>query len=331
MTATRDKRLAAGIWALSPLAVLLLGATVIVQPALMPTHWGFSDEVDAVATGGGYLAATFSITAAAACGAAVVGGLARFLSSWTSRWLMSALTTIGGFSAASYLVTALVTNLARSPQDVSPLWVLLTLVIAAAWGYSCWAIHGRSMPARAEVISAIPGRSRIPKKVREGELPWSAQTASGVLKATGWFIVFIAVTCTGIILATGSGLFSGLFVAVSLGLTAAACFLLASMDFSVTEAGLRGRTTVGGIGVFNVPASEVLGVELTKVKPMEWGGNGLRFSRKGTAYVANGGPGVVIYRASGSNLAIELSDEYAAAAAYDALRLAASQAASRPR
>ncbi|UJH69495.1 hypothetical protein [Ornithinimicrobium sp. INDO-MA30-4] len=80
-----------------------------------------------------------------------------------------------------------------------------------------------------------------------------------------------------------------------------------------------------------MPASEVLGVELTKVKPMEWGGNGLRVSRKGTAYVANGGPGVVIYRASGSNLAIELSDEFAAAAAYDALRLAASQAASPPR
>jgi len=64
--------------------------------------------------------------------------------------------------------------------------------------------------------------------------------------------------------------------------------------------------------------AEVLSAE--EIDPLGWGGWGVRLSRRGTAHVVRRGPGLVLGRRGGSELAITVDDPDGAAELVAALQ-----------
>jgi hypothetical protein len=70
----------------------------------------------------------------------------------------------------------------------------------------------------------------------------------------------------------------------------------------------------------HVDLEDVDGISAQEIEPLRWGGWGYRFTRRGTALVVRRGPGLVIGRRGGSDLAITVDDPDGAAELVAALR-----------
>lgn len=328
MTSPRSRRLAAGLWSLLPFALLLLGAAIwSTHPAVVPTHWMLG--TDGFSTGPGAFLLAVAVSGFTGIMTALVGLFSSLLPPAWSRWLMILLAGVGAGAAAMYGAAALGTHLAGGdPRAVSGLWALATPVAVLVWIVVAHRLTRVELPPRAEVLETVPERARVaPATSATAATPtepirWETTVRSSVL--VGNLVVVVLAMGVSTYLVGRDSLGRGLSVAL-LGLALAGFVAAwAHITVRVDGDGMTFRSALAPVTLKHIPAAEVLGVEVSDLDPMKWGGQGLRWLSDRTSYIATGGPGIVIYRASGRRFAVETTEgEEVARAGAAALRAAA--------
>lgn len=330
MPSPRSRRLAAGVWAMLPLAGLLVASALLPAPSRLPTHWGTGGGVDAVGSGGAVLSTALTVTVVAVVVAALVAGLRGLVGPHGSRVLLTGCGGVGAGAAAAYALTVVGLRVSGSAESVGVWWPLGVLPVALAWAWAGWVLHGEGRPDRDEVWLSVPELDRVlPARASPPpiDLPWSSPTGSPSLRWVSVLVALIVVLTAVLLAASGSGRLLVLAVLLVGAGTAAVTFALTAVEVIVDTGGLRVRSQRLPVTVLRVAAVDVLGVQAADLDPMEWGGWGLRWLPGSTAYIGSGGPGIVVHRRSGRRLAVELAQgEQAATAGAAALRAAAAQA-----
>lgn len=330
MPSPRSRRLAAGVWAMLPLAGLLAASALLTPPSRLPTQWGAGGDVDAVGTGAAVLSTALTVTVVAVVAAALVAGLRGLVDPQWSRVLLAGCGGVGAGATATYVLSVVGLRVSGSADAVGVWWPLAMLPVALGWAWAGWVLHGQSRPDRDEVWRSVPELDRVlPARAAQPpvELPWSSATGSSSLRGVSVLVALIFVLTAVLLAASGSGWRSVLAVTLVGAGTTAVIFALIRVEVIVDSGGLRVRSQRLPVTLLRVRAGDVLGVQATDLDPMVWGGWGLRWLPGSTAYIGSGGPGIVVHRSSGRRLAVELAEgEQAAAAGAAALRAAAAQA-----
>ncbi len=259
------------------------------------------------------------VTALVTVLAAVVASLSRWVPASFSRVVIA---LCGGIAAAGASVVATATG------DGS-FWVVGP-VVGVGWGWVVATLHGADRPEVASVLQRIPERDRLRGAAGAGGAPAAqraAGSASGVVRGNAtspggdppvWTVritsrrmaaltVFGAVTFTAVvILSLGLTPTWWLIVVAILGVGFCALTVAWSrIELQIDVSGVQVRSQTLRLPLVTVPPSELLGVASTEIDPMVYGGWGLRWNSRHTALVIKGGPGLLVYRASGRQLAIE--------------------------
>lgn len=311
-----SRRALAGLFAILPLAALLLVVVVLPPPARMPTHWA-GTRPDAWAPGTAFLSGVLTVTVLCAVGAAAMAVLQRAVPQAWSRWVVAATAAIGWGAFLLYAVTAWRTGLA-GPEEVRQVWSLLAVAGAVAAGAVGYAVHGRRVPGAAELRERIPERARVQPVRGRAVRPvgrWATQVSSTTLRVIGWVTLVVFAGTTVLTLAAGESLALVALVVLVGGGAAGLALAWSSVHLHVDEGGLEVRSRVLPVRVARVPAEDVAGVEVLDLDPMRWGGIGLRALPERTAYIVDGGPGIVVWKRDGRRLALQVTEGDAAARA----------------
>ncbi len=304
-----------------PFAALLLAASLWPAPGRVPTHWS-ADLPDGFSTGSGVFAVALSVAGFCAIAAAFVAVLAAFIPALWSRWIVALLTGVGATAAATYGASSWGTQVSGSPEKVHVVWALAPFVVGVLWAGLAYLLHRPEPVDRQAVLDAVPERSRVVPVADGAVAPWGTQLRSGVLAGTA---IFVAVVLT---FTTVVSWISSAMMGVGIALVSVALFLFvlawSRVEVRVDAGGLAIRSAVLPIGLLRVAPEDVLGVETADLDPMKWGGIGLRWLPDRSAYIVRGGPGLVVHRASGRRLGIEITEgqEVADAGARALLRSA---------
>ncbi|MCK0110887.1 hypothetical protein MWU75_01850 [Ornithinimicrobium sp. F0845] len=323
MTSVRATRVIAGIWAMFPFLLLLMGATLWQAPERVPTHWT-SDLPDGFSTGAGVFAVALSVAGFCAVGAALLTLLTAFLPAVLSRWLTTILAGVAATAAGTYAAAAWGTHLADGPEHVHVVWALAPFVVGPLWAWLAYLLYRPDPVDRQAVLDTVPERSRVVPVGAGDGAPWATLVTSSVLNGTAVFVGVVLTVTT--VLAWWSSIWLG--VATALFAVAMTLFVLAwsRVEVRVDRRGLAIRSTLALLPVhlLRVAAEDVVGVETRDLDPMKWGGIGLRWLPGRTAYIVRGGPGIVVHRVNGRVLGVEVSEgeEVAAAGARALLRSA---------
>ena len=280
------RRVLAGLWAIVPLALLLL--------TLPWTARGGSG------TDGARLQTALSATVLAALMAAGVALLSRVVPAGWARWGLVAAAALGWGGYAVAL-----------PGGVG--WLRWALVLAAAvvGGRVGHRLHGTRVLPRAELLQRVPERAQVQAVRGRAVAPveaWTSDVSSGTLRVQGLVLLGVFALTAGVVLLLGEGVLLALGVLL-FGLAAGGLALAWSrVSLHVDEDGLRIRSRVLPVRLLRVPAGDVVGVEVLDLDPMAWGGIGLRPMPDRTSFVVDGGPGLVVWRADGRRLAVQVPE-----------------------
>lgn len=290
-----------------PFALLL--TSTLVWPGLpeqLPTSWRGSYPSGLTAAPDVF-GATLTIAGLTSILAALVALVRAFIPSLWSRWVVTTLATVSAGAVAGYGLTAWATHLAGDPAQVHVLWALAAIVVALGFGVVAYVVHGRTVPQREVLVEQIPERSRVVPTPAGGPTAWSADSGSALLTGMSVFVAVAFAVCVVALVVGGSS-----WAAVAVALPGAALFLLAlawsAITVVVDEQGLRVRSRRVPVTVLTVRPGQVLGVEVLDLDPMKWGGYGLRGTPGRTAYIVTGGDGLVVHRANGTRLALEITE-----------------------
>lgn len=285
------RRALAGVWAILPLAALLV--TMVLLPPVDP---------DLLA---GVISTVVLTSLAAAAVAVLQGAVPR---SW-SRW---ALALLAGVAWGAWLLHVVAAWRAGLPEvaGVGQEWTLVVVVggaLAAAVGY---AVHGRRLLTPAQLHDLVPERSRV-RPVRGGTevRPWSTELESRTMVVLAWGVLVVFVAALAYVLVRGGGLGAALVLAlVGVG-TWALALSWSRVTVTVDAEGLQVRSRVTPVRLAQVPAEEVVGAEVQLLDAMRWGGIGLRPGPDRTSFIVDaGGPGLVVYRRDGRRLALQVTE-----------------------
>lgn len=326
--ARTDRRRLVGVLVLVPFALVLFAPALLGQPpARLPSHWGTAG-VDGTTSTQALYGTVLSVAAVCGLAGAGLSLLSALVPSAASRWILTVLAAVGAGAASAYAGAVLGTRAAGGDAtEVGTVWGPVPVLLGVLWGALAYLVHGLTVPSRQDLVDAVPERSRVVPVAGAADpgTRWATQVRSGLLRGTAVFTAVVFAVC--VVLVWSSGPLLGLLLAV-LGL-AMTLFVLAwsAIEVGVDDSGLTVRSGVLPVGLAHVPAGEVLGVETLDLDPMRWGGYGLRGLPDRTAYIVRGGPGLVVHRASGRRLALEIpAGEQVAAAGARALLLAAGRA-----
>jgi hypothetical protein len=307
LTPSARRVLASLVLALAPVALLVVWlATRSGLPDPIARHWNLSGDPDGFSSPGVYVGwALVLAVVVAALGIAVVlagrrysgGHVVAAVLGW-GAWL-SCVTT-GDVLIASHGVAdahAVHTGWAR---------VLLMLLISAV---------------PAVLISRLvpPGVSRL----HDIEVPEPAyrlapgERAVWVGSASSRVMLWLA-----LVLALAGGVVVVLVGVRGAGLIVVALVLalVHRIDVRVDGGGVSARFGSLPLPAFRTPIDHIEAARAETIVPLQWGGWGYRVGRRGTALVVRGGPGLVIARTSGSDVAITVDDPQGAADLINALR-----------
>lgn len=283
--------------AMAPLALVLL-ASVVLLPSSGPTAPGAGVGI------GSALALTFLSVIAAA----VIAVLSAWLPAQASRWALSVCGAIAG-AGAGYVMSA--------PVVANPTLRLgLAAVLGIGWGSVVARLGARQQPPRAVLMDRIPERDRVQTPVSrspgqqnpETVAPaWSTSIRSRRMSRLAVFGAVVFTTAVVLSAGVAPWWWVGL---LSLAGVVFCVFMLAwsRVSLRIDADGLSIDSDVIGRVLIHCRASEILGVGSTQIDPLDWGGWGLHWSRRHTAFVVAGGPGIVVHRSSGRALAIEITD-----------------------
>jgi hypothetical protein len=328
VSSPRSRRLLAGLLAIAPLAALLALAPVLPPPGAVPAHWGVGGDVDRVMSGTALLGTTLTLTVISALTAGLVAGLSRLVTPRWSRVVLAGCAAVGAGAAAVYVLTVLGVRAGGSADAVTAWWALAAFPVAAGWSWLTYAVHGEHRPPLAEVLDTVPELDRVvPVTGAAPGVPWRSDTTSPSLRWVGVFVAAVAVAVVVLLVGSGDGWVPALLLGVPGLALALVVHSLAQVRAEVDAEGLRLRPLHLPVTVLRVRAEDVVGVGVADLDPLAWGGWGLRWLPDRSAYIASGGPGLVVHRRSGRRLAVELTEgALAAAAGRQALRAVAGQA-----
>ncbi|AXH97485.1 hypothetical protein DV701_16420 [Ornithinimicrobium avium] len=252
-----------------------------------------------------------------ALAAAALAVLQRVVPQAWSRWAITAAAAVGWGALLVYVVTVWRTGVS-GPEEVGQLWALLAVVGALVAGLVGYVVHGRRVPPPAELRERIPERARTQplrgSAVRPVE-PWTTEVSSGTMRVIGWGLVAVFLVTAVAVAASGESLVMVVVVLLVGGGAALLALAWSRVRLRVDEAGLEVRSRVLPVRVASVAAEDVVGVEVLDLDPMRWGGIGLRALPERTAYIVDGGPGIVVWKRDGRRLALQVTEGEAAARA----------------
>ena len=310
------RRVLAGLVTILPLAVLLAVVPVLPPPERVPSHWSGSTP-DGWVTGAGLLTGVMSVVVLCALGAAALAVLQRVVPQSWSRWALAAGAAVGWGALLVYVVTVWRTQVS-GPDAVGQGWALLAVAGAVVAGVLGYAVHGRRVPALAELRGRVPERARAQtvrgRAVRPVE-PWATDVASGTLTVLGWGLTVVFAVTTAVVVVRGESLAMAAVVVLVGGGAALLALAWSAVRVHVDADGLTVRSRVLPVRVARIPAEAVVGVEVLDLDPMAWGGIGLRPLPDRTSYIVDGGPGIVVWKRDGRRLALQVTEGDAAARA----------------
>ncbi|MGB3594414.1 MAG: hypothetical protein WA994_09600 [Ornithinimicrobium sp.] len=290
MSDSRSRPVRAGAAAISQLALLLLGAVVSAQVGGGPTPSGAD--------------VALAVTVLAVVVAALVSGLSLWLTDVSTRFMLCAC----GFATAAGTTYLLVGQLSVAAW----LSAIVAVLAGAAWGRWVYAIFALVRPSRGALTDRIPERDRVgrppggaPTSGSAGEEIWSVDLSSPRMQRLALFgaVVFGA----AIALSWGSAPWWWV-AAIAVG-GVAFCLVMeawSAVRVDVDERGLSVTSRRVPVRLVQVRAQDVLGAGSDEVDPLAWGGWGLQWNARHTAYIRSGGPGIIVHRSSGRPLVIEI-------------------------
>jgi hypothetical protein len=289
---------------------------VLPPPTRVPTHWSGAGP-DGWMSGPAFLSGVLTVTVLCAIGAAATAVLQRAVPQAWSRWVIATTAAVGWGAFLMYAVTAWRTRL-DGADGVGEGWALLAVAGGLAAGALAYAVHGRRVPSPEELRDRIPERARVQpvrgRSVRPvGE--WATEISSTTLRVIGWVTLAVFAGTVALTLLTGESLALVALVVLVVGGAALLALAWSSVRLHVDQDGLRVRSRLLPVQVARVAAEDVAGVEVLDLDPMEWGGIGLRALPERTAYIVDGGPGLVVWKRDGRRLALQVTEGDAAARA----------------
>ena len=304
-----SRRALAGLLAILPLGALLVAASVLPPPERVPVHWS-GRRPDGWASGAGLLTGAFTVAAVTAIVAAGAGLLQRAVPQAWSRWVVAAAGAVGWGAVAIYALTVWRTGV-DGPQGVGDGWALLGIVLGLVAGVLVYAVHGRRSPTEAELRDLVPERSRVQalrgRAARPVE-PWSTEVRSGLLRWLGIVVLVVMLLAAAPVWWIGESLWMALLLVVTALGTGGLALAWSHVRIGVDEDGLEVRSQVLPVRVSRIPAEQVAGADVQDLDPMRWGGIGLRALPDRTAYIIDGGPGLVVYKRDGRQLALQVTE-----------------------
>ncbi len=310
------RRALAGLLAILPLAALLLLVVLLPPPEWVPTHWGGA-RPDGWTSGPAFLSGVLTVTVLCAVAAATTAVLQRAVPEAWSRWVVTTAAALGWGAVLVYGLTVWRTML-DGPGGVAEVWALLAVAAALGAGVVAHVVHGRRVPTAEELRDRIPERARVQaargRAVRPVEA-WGTQVRSTTLTVIGWGMLGVVVGVGALAVAVGESLALLALLAVVGGGAALLALAWSAVRVHVDEDGLQVRSRMLPVRVARVAAEDVVGVEVLDLDPMRWGGVGLRALPDRTAYIVDGGPGIVVWKRDGRRLALQVTEGDAAARA----------------
>ncbi|GAA4869604.1 hypothetical protein [Serinicoccus chungangensis] len=304
------RRTLAGLWAILPLAALLLALSLVPPPDLVPTHW--SGRVpDGFASGPGFVAGVLTTVVVCTVVAAVASVARRLVPPSWGRWVLAVVAGVSWGAVLLYLVTAWRVGV-DGAQDVREGWPLVAVLGALLAGLVGYAVHGRWVPSAEQLADLVPERSRVqPVRGRAAQpvQPWSSDVSSRTMRVLGVGLLVVFVVVAVVIVGADESVVL-LVVVLLTGLGAGGLALLwSAVTVQVDEDGLRVRSRVLPVPVARVRADQVAGVDVQDLDPLRWGGIGLRALPDRTAFIVDaGGPGIVVYLRTGRRLALQITE-----------------------
>ncbi len=292
----------------------MLAAGAVIAPAIGPvmaSHWSSGNTPD------GYSNTwlSFGIFAAvvAAITAIAIVFVVRPSQGTTARLYAGIATLTGAILAAGWVITALATVQASSPDRavIGLNWLVLLAAPAVA----------------AIVILLVPSRPRSdPDGHPVAALPLDADERvawSGVTGSTSFLLMGVGVTAVGIIglaLVLASAASAGAIVgAVACVVAGLSTLLLARVRLTVDQRGMRLASTLFRVPLMRIPLASIASVEAETIDPLRWGGWGYRFSGSGRAYVTRRSAGLVVTNRAGFASAVTIEDAGTAASVIQTL------------
>lgn len=276
--------------ALAPIAVG--GVWLAVRhdlPDPMATHWGFGGEADGFSRPGPFVAIITAATAAAAVLGVVLLVADRHRSS--VRMMAGVIGWVAWLLAAAGVSSMLVARGVGDAHDVRSGWGVMTATIAvAATGavLAYWLV-----PLAAERDTAAVPAATYDLKPGERAV-WIGTARSAPLLLTA---VALAVAAAGLLL------YSVMWAGVAL-LVALPMVWTHSISVRIDNDAVTAHFGPLGWPEVRTPISRIRTASVQDIDPLRWGGWGYRISRRGTALVVRRGPGLVLTRTTGSDLAI---------------------------
>lgn len=308
------------------LLAAVLFALVPDLPDPVATHFGVNGAADGFSSPTTLWPTALGIPAVAALSVAAVTWTRNRRPPEGMRWAtgmpVGVVWGVGGVIIASLLPQRGLADAATA--TVEPVMIVAALALGAA---------ATVVTSRLVDLPDPPSTSgEAPSGARRAALPigttalWRGETPTGqAMLVVGLGVLVVAATVTGLLLRWWTG-------AIVL---AAAVPLAASTRFRVTlgPGGMKVAGPLGGWPGLAVPLDTVTGASTSTIRPLEYGGWGIRMRPGGgtTAVVTRSGPALRLDRTDGSAVVVSLDEADEAAAIVNALLDRRAAADSRPR
>ena len=311
ISATR--RIGAAVTGVLPLAVV--GMTWFAWQDKLPgdlaSHWSGTGRPDDFMSTGTALTVGLSLTGIPA----IIGLVAAFISTLRPAVLRGILGFAGmlsGMGASTWLVSAGLTLRAGSAEDAVLGWWLAAVMGSFLFGAVPYFI------APKPKFTTGKFEHRMPLAEQETGA-WSRTITSKMLL---WMPVAL-LGLTGLIYIPA--LLNDEFSAVWIGgatmlLSTVIVAMIAHLQVTVDWRGLRIVSTLGRIPLKRIPLENIASVEVTEIRPAEWGGWGYRVMPGRSAVVMGAGPGLIVTTTAGKQFAVTVPDPDSAASLLLALR-----------
>ncbi len=282
---------AAGLLLIAP--VVLFGTWWVLRhdlPDPLATHWDLSGTADGFSSTGPFvLGSTLVVLALAVAG---LGLLVIDRNRASARTIVAVVAFLAWLLAAAGATTLVAARGLTDPHDAHSDWVSMVGVLLVATGAAVltwWLV-----PAGESRIAAarLPDASYV---LTPGERVTWVGTASSPTLLTVSMVTLVASGLLYVVIGTWALI--GLATAVLIAWTS-------SLTVRVDAAGVTAHFGPFARPSWHTPLERIRAAAVEEIDPMKWGGWGYRLSRRGTAIVVRGGPGLVLSRAGGSDLAI---------------------------
>lgn len=307
------RRIGAGLSGLIPVAVV--GASWLLwqdrMPAEIASHWSGTGQPDGVMTSGGMLATSLLLTGLPGVIGFVAAGIST-LRPALLRGILGIAGMISGMGAGAWLISAGLTVRAGSAEGAVLGWWLAALLASFLFGAIPYFI------APKPKFTTEKYERRMPMGEQESGA-WSRTITSKMLL---WMpVVLLGVTGVLFFPAFTEGDPSSIWIGVStMLLSTVAIALIAHVQVTVDWRGLRIVSTLGRIQLKRIPLENIVAVEVTEIRPSEWGGWGYRVMPGRSAVVMGAGPGLIVTTTAEKQFAVTVDDAETAASLLLALR-----------